>query len=315
VPEQPLIPRAVLFGNPERTAPVTSPAGTRLGFVAPVDGVLNAWVGPVDDPDAARPVTHARGHGVRSLLFGHDDRTLVYLQDTDGDENWRIHTLDLAIGRSALRLKFAHRPELSEHVLAPMEPFTVAARDGLPVHGYLAVPLGVARDRLPAVVMVHGGPCARDGRLLRRVVRGLRGAGRSGLHSRAVPVRRGPGRTVQPADPARLGAGPLAAPAGVHARQGGDPDREAAMLWERPPLSAVDRTTAAVLVAHGATDPPVRQAESEQIVAALRERGVPHVYLLFPDEGHGLARPENRDVFYARAEAFLARHLGGRTQP
>ena len=61
--------------------------------------------------------------------------------------------------------------------------------------------------------------------------------------------------------------------------------------------------------------PPVRQAESEQIVAALRERGVPHVYLLFPDEGHGLARPENREVFYARAEAFLARHLGGRTQP
>lgn len=87
------------------------------------------------------------------------------------------------------------------------------------------------------------------------------------------------------------------------------------MLWERSPLSAADRITAPVLVAHGANDPRVRQEESEQIVAALRARGVPHEYLLFPDEGHGLARPENREVFYARAEAFLARHLGGRAQP
>lgn len=80
-------------------------------------------------------------------------------------------------------------------------------------------------------------------------------------------------------------------------------------------LVGLDRITAAVLVAHGANDPRVRQAESEQIVAALRERGVPHEYLLVPDEGHGLARPENREAFYARAETFLARHLGGRAQP
>ena len=53
----PLIPRSVLFGNPERTAPSISPDGTLIGFVAPVDGVLNVWVGPLDDPASAAPVT------------------------------------------------------------------------------------------------------------------------------------------------------------------------------------------------------------------------------------------------------------------
>ena len=58
----------------------------------------------------------------------------------------------------------------------------------------------------------------------------------------------------------------------------------------------------------------MKQAEAEQIVAALRDKGLPHEYLLFPDEGHGMAKPQNREVFYARAEAFLAEHLGGRVQ-
>ena len=98
-----LIPRDVLFGNPERAAPSISPDGTRLGFVAPVDGVLNVWVGPLDDPSAAEPVTFDRGHGVSVYRFAHDDRTLLYLRDTDGDENWRLYTLDLATGESTLR--------------------------------------------------------------------------------------------------------------------------------------------------------------------------------------------------------------------
>ncbi len=98
-----LIPRSVLFGNPERAAPSISPDGTRLGFVAPVDGVLNVWVGPLDDPSAAKPVTSDRGHGVSVYRFAHDDRTLMYLRDTDGDENWRLYTLDLQTGESTLR--------------------------------------------------------------------------------------------------------------------------------------------------------------------------------------------------------------------
>ncbi len=98
-----LIPRAVLFGNPERAGATISPDGTRLGFVAPVDGVMNVWVGPIDDPEAARPVTADRGHGVQMYRFAHDDRTLLYLRDTDGDENWRLYTLDLQTGESTLR--------------------------------------------------------------------------------------------------------------------------------------------------------------------------------------------------------------------
>jgi len=75
----------------------------RLGFVAPVDDVLNVWVGPIDDPAAAQPVTFDRGHGVQVYRFAHDDRTLLYLRDTDGDENWRLYTLDLQTGESTLR--------------------------------------------------------------------------------------------------------------------------------------------------------------------------------------------------------------------
>ena len=57
-----------------------------------------------------------------------------------------------------------------------------------------------------------------------------------------------------------------------------------------------------LLIAQGANDPRVKQAESEQIVAALREAGIDHEYMLFPDEGHGFAKPENRLRFYAAAE-------------
>ena len=58
----------------------------------------------------------------------------------------------------------------------------------------------------------------------------------------------------------------------------------------------------------------MKQAESEQIVAALAEAGIDHEYLLFPDEGHGFAKPGNRLRFYAAAERFLACHLGGRAE-
>jgi dipeptidyl aminopeptidase/acylaminoacyl peptidase len=69
-----------------------------------------------------------------------------------------------------------------------------------------------------------------------------------------------------------------------------------------------------MLIAQGANDPRVKQAESEQIVDAMKEKGIDYEYLLFEDEGHGFARPENRLEFYAAAERFLAKHLGGRTE-
>ena len=85
--------------------------------------------------------------------------------------------------------------------------------------------------------------------------------------------------------------------------------------------AAVDKATSVhlalnlkkpLLIAQGANDPRVKQAESEQIVAALKEAGIDYEYMLFPDEGHGFAKPENRLKFYAAAERFLARYLGGR---
>ncbi|HKH09973.1 MAG TPA: S9 family peptidase [Rubrobacter sp.] len=94
----------------------------------------------------------------------------------------------------------------------------------------------------------------------------------------------------------------------------GDPASETDFLKSRSPLFFVDRIKAPLLIAQGANDPRVKQAESEQIVAAMKERGVDHEYLLFGDEGHGFARPENRLKFYAAAEEFLAKHLGGRTE-
>jgi dipeptidyl aminopeptidase/acylaminoacyl peptidase len=92
----------------------------------------------------------------------------------------------------------------------------------------------------------------------------------------------------------------------------GNPETEAEFLWERSPLSRVDAIKIPILVAQGANDPRVKQAEAEQIVAAMKEKGIDHEYMLFPDEGHGFAKPENRMRFYAAAEKFLAKHLGGR---
>ena len=95
----------------------------------------------------------------------------------------------------------------------------------------------------------------------------------------------------------------------------GDPATDADLLWERSPLSRVDDIRIPLLIVQGANDPRVKQAESEQIVAALREKAIPHEYMLFEDEGHGFAKPENRLRFYVAAERFLSEHLGGRFEP
>jgi Tol biopolymer transport system component len=88
------VPLDVLFGNPERSSPQLSPDGTRLAFLAPVDGVLNVWEGSVAAADF-RPVTDDRVRGIRTYLWAQDDRHLLYLQDTAGDENWHVHSVDL----------------------------------------------------------------------------------------------------------------------------------------------------------------------------------------------------------------------------
>lgn len=94
----------------------------------------------------------------------------------------------------------------------------------------------------------------------------------------------------------------------------GHPEKDADFLWSRSPLSRVEDIRIPMLIAQGANDPRVKQAESEQIVAAMKEKGIDHEYMVFKDEGHGFLKPENRLEFYRRAEKFLAKHLGGRTE-
>ena len=86
-------------------------------------------------------------------------------------------------------------------------------------------------------------------------------------------------------------------------------------LLERSPLSYVDNICRPLLIGQGANDPRVKQSESDQIVQAMQNKEIPITYVLYPDEGHGFARPENNLSFFAVAEAFLARHLSGRYEP
>lgn len=97
----------------------------------------------------------------------------------------------------------------------------------------------------------------------------------------------------------------------------GDPTKSdgQALLQERSPLTRAGAIRRPLLIAQGANDPRVKQAESEQIVAAMRARQLPVTYVLYPDEGHGFARPQNRISFYAIAEGFLQKCLGGRVEP
>jgi dipeptidyl aminopeptidase/acylaminoacyl peptidase len=278
------------------------------------------------------------------------------------------------------RFLFDHQPELSRYELAPMEPFSFTARDGLVIHGYATFPPGAGRSRLPMVLNVHGGPWARDnwgfhpeaqwlanrGYLCVQVnFRASTGYGKAFVNAGdrewgnamqndltdAVEFATGQGW----ANPERVAIyggsyGGYAALAGVtftpdlyrcavdivgpsnlktlietippywhpqialfHQRVG-NPETDAEFLWSRSPLSRAASIKTPLLIAQGANDPRVKQAESEQIVTALREAGIDHEYMLFPDEGHGFAKPENRLRFYASAERFLARHLGGRVE-
>ena len=610
-----LIPRRVLFGNPERISPRISPTGTSLAWIAPHNEVLNVWTAPVGpdgvDWDSAQVVTNDTDRGIRVFRWAHDGRHLLYLQDTGGDENWRLYDVDLTtmqhrdltpfegvqaqilatekdlpdevlvglnrdnpalhdvyrlnlttgdlvkevenpgfagwvadtklvtrvgvglepdgtlvvkvrdgadgdwrllltlpaedaltsapiaispdgatmLAMSSLdadtgrlvrvdlgsgaqaviaedpdadvsgvrvhpdtrepqvvtwvkerteyrvldpaleadvaairalhrgdpdiiahdhsdmvwlvaftndtgpipyflydrqrregRFLFDHRPELSQYELVPMEPFSFQARDGLTIHGYLTFPPGVGRKNLPMVLNVHGGPWARDvwgfdpeaqwlanrGYLCVQVnFRGSTGYGKAFVNAGdrewgnamqndltdAVEFAIGQGW----ADRERVAIyggsyGGYAALAGVtftpdlyrcavdivgpsnlktlietippywqpqialfHQRVG-NPETDAEFLWSRSPLSRAASIKTPLLIAQGANDPRVKQAESEQIVAALRDAGIDYEYMLFPDEGHGFAKPENRLKFYAAAERFLARHLGGRAE-
>jgi dipeptidyl aminopeptidase/acylaminoacyl peptidase len=313
-----------------------------------------------------------------------DDRTwIVAYAMANGPV--RYYRFDRA-GRKT-RFLFSNRADLEGLKLAKMHPRVAKARDGLDLVCYLTLPpdqdvggKGEPKEPLPMVLLVHGGPWARDfwgfephhqlfanrGYAVLSVnFRGSTGFGKKFLNAGnrewagkmhddlldavdwavrnkvarkdKIAVMGGSyggyatlvGLTFTPetfacgvdiVGPSNLvtllrTVPPYWAPAvqlfkdrvGDHTTEEGT--RE---LMARSPLTKADQIRKPLLVGQGANDPRVKQAEADQIVQAMHEHKIPVTYVLYPDEGHGFARPENRLSFYAVAEAFLAEHLGGR---
>ncbi len=618
--EVPLISRRVFFGNPDRASPQLSPDGTQLAFLAPDEGVLNVWVGSVDDPTSAKPVTHDRLRGIRIYFWAYTNRHIIYLQDKNGDENWRVYSVDLRSGqvmdltpvegvqariqqvsekfpaeiliglndrnpqfhdlyrvnilsgskrliqenpgfldfltddyyrvRFAFRLTpdggnevlkpteegkwepfmtisqedllttqlirfdksnrvlymtdsrgrntaalasidlrtgeeeiiaedpradisdviahpaeknmeavaftydrkewkildpalredfaylstiskddlnitsqslddrkwivtftvdngpiryyvydrdlkeakflFTNRKALEGLPLAKMHPVVIRSRDNLNLVSYYTLPVwsdadgnGKPEKRLPLVLTVHGGPWWRDnwgynpwhqwfsnrGYAVMSVnFRGSTGFGKKFINAgdkewggkmhddlidavnwaveqgiadpKHIAIMGGSyggyatlvGMTFTPDDfacgvdivgPSNLVTFMNAIPPywkpllDLFTSRVGDHRTEEgrAFLLARSPLTYVDRIQKPLLIGHGANDPRVKQAESEQIVKAMQGKNIPVTYVLYPDEGHGFARPQNNLSFYAITDVFLAKCLGGRYEP
>ncbi len=96
----PLIPRQILFGNPDKASAQMSHDGTKISYIAPVGGVLNVWVGPADNPTAAKPVTNDTNRGIRYYGWAYSNHHILYVQDKGGNENWRIYSLNLNTGET-----------------------------------------------------------------------------------------------------------------------------------------------------------------------------------------------------------------------
>ena len=90
-----LIPRKKLFGNPDKASVQLSPDGTQISYLAALDGVLNVWVAPREQIDAARPVTQDTGRGIRRYMWAYTGTHILYVQDKNGDENWRLYSVNL----------------------------------------------------------------------------------------------------------------------------------------------------------------------------------------------------------------------------
>ncbi len=272
-------------------------------------------------------------------------------------------------------------PWLNEMEMAGMQPVSYQSRDGLTIHGYLTLPVGVEPEGLPAVMLIHGGPVARDYWEFQPEVQFLanrgyavlqpnfRGSSGYGKEFTNKGIGEWGGRMQDDitdgvqwligqgiADPERVAIyggsyGGYATLAGlaftpdlytcgvdyvgpsnlltfmntippyweqqraIMYEMVGDPEKDRARLEATSPLFHVDSIRVPVLVAQGANDPRVKQAESDQMVKALEKRGIPVQYMVKENEGHGFANEENRFDFYRAMERFLGEHLGGRSEP
>ena len=306
-----------------------------------------------------------------------DDYWLVAYTTDDGP----VYYYRYERATKTAELLFSNQPVLEQLTLATMQPLSYSARDGLTIHGYLTLPVDLPAQNLPAVMLVHGGPWARDTwgydpeaqwlanrgyAVLQVNFRGSTGYGKAflnagnrewaakmhddlldgvewlvseGIADRSKIALMGGSyggyaalvaltftpdvfaAAVDIVGPSNIitllqSIPPYWEPikAQMYHRIG-NMDTEAEFLKSRSPLFFIDRIQKPLLIGQGANDPRVKQAESDQIVAAMRQAGKPVEYALYPDEGHGFARPENRLHFYAIAEAFLAKYLGGRCEP
>jgi dipeptidyl aminopeptidase/acylaminoacyl peptidase len=618
-PKSDLMPRKVLFGNPDKAGPKLSPDGTQLAFLSAVDGVMNVWVGPTGDVSAAKPVTQDKKRGIRSFNWAYTNKHLLYEQDAGGDEDFHLYgvdlatntttdltplkkirvmmmgvspqfpeevlvglndrdpqfhdvyrlnlktgdkklvqknteflafevdhdfrirfaqkftkdgsmafyqpdakdgwkesfsvpqadslttkivgfnktndvaylldsrgrdtgaftTLDLKTGKlTALaedaradaggvlmhpteytvqgvsftfartqwkfldptiaqefevlkkvadgdinvvsrtlddkawivaylmdngpvryyhydraakktRFLFTHNAALEHLPLAKMQPHVVKSRDGLDLVCYLTVPLGqddgkgLTKKPVPMVLLVHGGPWARDSwgfephhqlfanrgyAVLSVNYRGSTGFGKKFLNAGnrewagkmhddlLDAVQWAIDRKIAQKDKVAIMGGSyggyatlvgltftpetfacgvdIVGPSNIVTLLNSIPaywgpaiqifkdrvgdwktEEGKKELLARSPISRVQDIRKPLLVGQGANDPRVKQAEADQIVEAMNKHKIPVTYVLYPDEGHGFARPENRLSFYAVAEAFLAPVLGGRYEP
>lgn len=318
---------------------------------------------------------------------------------TDRDDLWTVAvdpvTAPAAFylyDRKARRLTklFTTRPELETATLAAMHPVEIKTRDGLTEVSYLTLPPGsdangdgVPDQPVPMVLLVHGGPWARDAygynglhqwlanrgyAVLSPNYRASTGFGKSYLaagnlqwglkmhddlidavdwavkagvtRSDTVAIMGGSyggyatlaGLTFTPetfacgvdiVGPSNLNTLLASIPAYWTAgrtqmyRRMGDPTTPdgQALLKAASPLFKAEAIKRPLLIGQGKNDPRVNQRESDQIVGAMKAKNIPVTYVLFPDEGHGFARPENNIAFYATSEHFLQKCLGGRAEP
>ena len=317
------------------------------------------------------------------LHFGSatEDERLRLVTITSDVDPGATYLYDRSTG--AVELLYRPRPKLPTQHLAPMRAVRYNARDGNIIPAYLTVPKGSGGNNLPAIVLPHGGPWARDTwgynsfaqflanrgyAVLQPNFRGSTGYGKKFLNlgnkqwgtgfmqhdltdgvswlieqgitkPKRVAIMGGSyggfatlaGVTFTP-DLYAAGVdivGPSSIPTllasippywapmkKLFSVRVGDPDdpAELAKLKAQSPLYSAKKIKAPLLVIQGANDPRVKQAESDQIVAALRDAGRPVEYLVAPDEGHGFRGQENRIAMFAGIERFLAKHLGGRHQ-
>ncbi len=291
---------------------------------------------------------------------------------------------------NALTEFYTGRPDLVGAPLQKMHPVEIKSRDGLTLPSYLTLPAGTDPDgdgvpdaAVPMVLLVHGGPWARDGygfnsyhqwlanrgyAVLSVNFRGSTGFGKDfvnagnlewgkKMHDDLIDaVDWAVARGVTSADKVAIMGGsyggyatlagltftpdkfacgvdivgpsnletllatipPYWAPmvSQFHERMGNPGTPEGlALLKERSPLYSANKIKKPLLIGQGANDPRVKQAESDQIVAAMKASNIPVTYVLYPDEGHGFAKPNNNIAFNAVTENFLATCLGGRAEP